>query len=269
MDAAGSRSGAVGAARRAARVRSAPGRDHPEVPLYGVAANLLAAPAAPLATVAGLAACLAAPLPWIQSGLTAIAWLPAAWIAGTADTFSALPGHQLAWWEGWPGVAALAVASVAIGTRRRRAAAPGGADIGGTRILSVVVVAIVAGVVGGGAALSSDRGSLDAAVGVERDRVRRRPGRRRADPLRRRRRADRHRPRTGSPRPLPRPRGRRPHRPAGAHPFRSRPRRRAGCRRRAGRHRHSTVRSRRPTMRDCCRATRGRGARTIAVPTRA
>ena len=129
----------------------------PSVPVYGVAANLLAAPAAPLATVAGLAACIAAPLPWIQAGLTAIAWLPAAWIAGTAETFSALPGAQLAWWEGWPGVAALTVASVAIGTL---IAAPGAGRRGyrGTRILSVVVVAIVAGVVGGGAALSSVAG---------------------------------------------------------------------------------------------------------------
>ena len=61
----------------------------PVVPLYGVVANLLAAPAAPVATLVGLAACLAAPMPWIQSGLTAIAWIPASWIAGTAQTFSA------------------------------------------------------------------------------------------------------------------------------------------------------------------------------------
>ena len=82
--------------------------DHPDACRCTASlANLLAAPAAPLATIAGLAACLAAPLPWLQAGLTAIAWLPAAWIAGTAETFSALPGAQLAWWEGWPGVAAL------------------------------------------------------------------------------------------------------------------------------------------------------------------
>lgn len=87
----------------------------PTVPLYGVAANLLAAPAAPVATIVGLAACLAAPLPWVQSGLTAIAWLPAAWIAGTAQTFSALPGDQVPWLEGWPGAAALAVVGGAIG----------------------------------------------------------------------------------------------------------------------------------------------------------
>ena len=128
----------------------------PSVPVYGVAANLLAAPAAPVATVAGLAACIAAPLPWIQAGLTAIAWLPAAWIAGTAETFSALPGAQLAWWEGWPGVAALTVAA-SPSERSSLHPAAGRRGYRGARI-AVVVVAIVAGVVGGGAALSSVAG---------------------------------------------------------------------------------------------------------------
>ncbi|HEX5728158.1 ComEC/Rec2 family competence protein [Microbacterium sp.] len=129
----------------------------PSVPVYGVAANLLAAPAAPLATVIGLAACVTAPLPWIQAGLTAIAWLPAAWIAGTAQTFSALPGGQVSWWEGWPGVVALTVVSIAIGIL---VAAPRAGRRGWkrTRMMSVVVVAIVAGVVAGGAALSSFAG---------------------------------------------------------------------------------------------------------------
>jgi competence protein ComEC len=51
----------------------------PGVAVYGVPANLLAAPAAPVATVLGLAACLAAPVPVLQAGLTALTWLPAAW----------------------------------------------------------------------------------------------------------------------------------------------------------------------------------------------
>ena len=87
----------------------------PTVPLYGVVANLLAAPAAPVATIVGLAACLAAPMPWVQSGLTALAWLPATWIAGTAQTFSALPGDQVPWLDGWLGVVALAAVGLAIG----------------------------------------------------------------------------------------------------------------------------------------------------------
>ena len=144
----------------------------PVVPLYGVVANLLAAPAAPIATIVGLAACLAAPLPWVQSGLTAIAWLPASWIAGTAHTFSALPGDQVPWWEGWTGVAALAVVSAAIGVVVivPRAGVPGtpvnrprviGARMPRSqlwRIGSGLLLAVVVGVVAGGAALASAAG---------------------------------------------------------------------------------------------------------------
>jgi competence protein ComEC len=130
----------------------------PTVPLYGVAANLLAAPAAPVATIVGLAACLAAPLPWVQSGLTAIAWVPAAWIAGTAQTVSALPGDQVPWLDGWAGVTALAAVSLAIGTvivsRPRR-----------LRLAAALLLAVVAGVVAGGAALGSVAGRLTLPTG--------------------------------------------------------------------------------------------------------
>ena len=126
----------------------------PSVPLYGIVANLLAAPAAPVATVVGLAACLTAPLPWLQSGLTAIAWLPAAWIAGVAHTFSALPGAQVPWLEGPIGVAALAIVSLAIGTLvavpRRRTRS--------LRIGAGLLLATAVGIVGGGAALASIAG---------------------------------------------------------------------------------------------------------------
>ena len=63
--------------------------------LIGIAANLIAAPAAPVATVIGLLACLAAPLPLLADLLTASAWLPAAWIATTATTTAALPVAEL------------------------------------------------------------------------------------------------------------------------------------------------------------------------------
>lgn len=63
--------------------------------LIGIAANLLAAPAAPVATVIGLLACLAAPIPPLADLLTASAWLPAAWIATTASTTAQLPIAQL------------------------------------------------------------------------------------------------------------------------------------------------------------------------------
>ncbi|KJQ55518.1 ComEC/Rec2 family competence protein [Microbacterium sp. SA39] len=63
--------------------------------LIGIAANLIAAPAAPVATVIGLLACLAAPVPPLADLLTASAWLPAAWIATTASTTARLPVAEL------------------------------------------------------------------------------------------------------------------------------------------------------------------------------
>ncbi|WP_052226413.1 ComEC/Rec2 family competence protein [Microbacterium mangrovi] len=86
----------------------------PTIPVFGVVANLLAEPAAPAATVLGLAACLALPLPVLQAGLTALTWVPAAWIAATARLFAQLPGHGLPWFGGVAGAAALALLSAGI-----------------------------------------------------------------------------------------------------------------------------------------------------------
>lgn len=86
----------------------------PQVSVYGVVANLLAAPAAPAGTVVGLAACLAAGVPALGSGLVALAWVPAAWIAATAETFAALPGTVIAWSEGPIGLVGLVVVGGAL-----------------------------------------------------------------------------------------------------------------------------------------------------------
>ncbi|KAF2415061.1 competence protein ComEC [Microbacterium sp. B35-04] len=129
----------------------------PTVPVYGVLANLLAGPAAPAATVIGLAACLSAPLPWLQSGLAALAWVPASWIAATATTAAQLPGDALPWLEGWPGAVALAVLGLAIGfvivlrsggTRGQRL----------VRAASVSLVSVVVGAALGTGALTSIAG---------------------------------------------------------------------------------------------------------------
>lgn len=78
------------------------------LPTYGVVANVLAAPAAPVATVLGLAACVAVTLlPPLGSLLTALAWLPSVWIAGVADFFAGLPMARLPWPDGPLGVAVL------------------------------------------------------------------------------------------------------------------------------------------------------------------
>lgn len=80
------------------------------LPTYGVIANVLAAPAAPVATVLGLAACVAvAVVPPLGTLLTALAWLPSAWIAAIARFFSTLPGAQLPWPEGLAGLGLLAL----------------------------------------------------------------------------------------------------------------------------------------------------------------
>ncbi|WP_454173089.1 ComEC/Rec2 family competence protein [Microbacterium maritypicum] len=82
--------------------------------LIGVAANLIAAPAAPVATVIGLLACLAAPLPGLADVLTASAWLPAAWIATTATTTARLPSAEVPVPAGLDSALLVAVVSAAI-----------------------------------------------------------------------------------------------------------------------------------------------------------
>ncbi|RQP11340.1 MAG: MBL fold metallo-hydrolase [Microbacteriaceae bacterium] len=101
----------------------------PTLPLWGVPANLLAGPAAPLATVLGLIACLVAPVaPPLAHGVASIAWLPSAWIAAVAHFFADLPGARMPWPAGPLGVVALVALSVVAvvamlappGTRGRR-----------------------------------------------------------------------------------------------------------------------------------------------------
>ena len=85
----------------------------PSIPLYGVVANALAEPAAPLATILGLLACLLLPVaPWLGGAVAAVAWLPAAWIAAVAHFFAGLPGAALPWPAGPPGIALLLVITV-------------------------------------------------------------------------------------------------------------------------------------------------------------
>ncbi|EXJ52856.1 ComEC/Rec2 family competence protein [Microbacterium sp. MRS-1] len=112
----------------------------PQVSIYGVAANMLAAPAAPVGTVLGLAACLCAGIPLLGAGLAALAWVPAAWIAATATTLSTLPGSAIWWPEGVGGLAALTLASAAVVVLLLRT--PRSA-----RVAAVVVLAVTAVVV--------------------------------------------------------------------------------------------------------------------------
>ncbi len=118
----------------------------PHLPLYAVIANMLATPAAPAATVLGLAACLAAPIPVLAAGLAWFAWLPCAWIAATAQTFAALPGSSLPWWSGPLGVVAAAIVSAAVMVCLVPARRP-------LRLAAGAVVAVVVGIGSGAAVL--------------------------------------------------------------------------------------------------------------------
>lgn len=86
----------------------------PALPLYGVLANLLAEPAAPVATVVGLIACLLAPVAPPLAGLVVwLAWVPASWIAAVASFAAGLPGARSPWPTGVAGIVLLIVVSAA------------------------------------------------------------------------------------------------------------------------------------------------------------
>jgi competence protein ComEC len=102
---------------------------NPTIPTYGVLANLLAEPAAPIATVLGLLACtLLRFVPGLGLIVSHVAWLPSAWIAAVAEFFAGLPAASIPWAPGPIGVAAAALVVVLVlgsipfgaGSRERR-----------------------------------------------------------------------------------------------------------------------------------------------------
>jgi competence protein ComEC len=120
----------------------------PALPVYGVAANLLAGVAAPAATIAGLGACVLLPLvPPIGTALAQLAWLPAAWIAAVARVAAAAPGATVDWLPGWPGALALAAATglVLFAILARRGAGQRVAALGSAILLAVVAGAALGG----------------------------------------------------------------------------------------------------------------------------
>lgn len=126
----------------------------PHVPLLGVVANMLADPAAAPATIAGALACIA-PVPWLRDGLTALAWIPAAWIAAVARTAAAVPAQNLPWPEGALGAALLAVvgAAIAVAVARPR-------RVPRLTATSTAMVAVLVGVTGATGAVRSVAGPL-------------------------------------------------------------------------------------------------------------
>lgn len=135
----------------------------PQVSLYGVIANMIAGPAAPAATVLGLAACLAQWIPPLALGLASLAWLPSAWVAQTAETFAGLPAAGLGWHEGWIGFLALTTVGgcivLAICGPPRRLAAPARCWV---QRSSLAFLAVIIGAGGGTVALTGVVGPLTA-----------------------------------------------------------------------------------------------------------
>ena len=153
----------------------------PTVPVYGVVANILAGPAAPAGTVLGLVACLTSGIPLVSSGLAALAWVPAAWVATTAEIMAGLPGGTMPWLEGWTGVVVLAVVGVAVGIVV--VVRSGSAMATRTRSGAVLILAIVVGI-GAGTGIVGPVAFQHRAAATVRTRrlggprMRRRPGRR-------------------------------------------------------------------------------------------
>lgn len=88
----------------------------PQVPALGIVANLLAEPAAPVATVLGLVACLLSGV-WSAAAIAVgwAAWLPAAWIAAVARFTSALPENSIDWGASGPALALSGLLVVLVG----------------------------------------------------------------------------------------------------------------------------------------------------------
>lgn len=115
----------------------------PAVSVWGVLANMVAAPAAPLATVFGLLACLTAPIPVLGAALTAVAWVPAQWVGSTAELFAGMPVASVAWFDGIGGSLTLAMVCAAVtgmlvGVRRRA-----------LRLSAIGVIAVTVGIASG------------------------------------------------------------------------------------------------------------------------
>ena len=84
----------------------------PTIPLYGVIANLLAAPFVPFVTIAGLLGALATPFsPAIAGWCAAVGWYPATAIAALARAVARLPLNELPWLPGFTGLVAALVVS--------------------------------------------------------------------------------------------------------------------------------------------------------------
>ncbi|MET4782318.1 ComEC/Rec2 family competence protein [Glaciihabitans sp. UYNi722] len=119
---------------------------NPTIPTYGVFANVLAEPAAPVATVLGLVACILVPVaPPVGQLIAQVAWLPSSWIAAVAGFFAGLQGSNIPWPGGLLGmllVVAVSALALVVAFRRNRS------RMIATALLAVMVVGYL-GIAGG------------------------------------------------------------------------------------------------------------------------
>ncbi len=126
----------------------------PSIPLFGVLANVLAEPAAPVATILGLIGCLVLPLlPWLGRAMVVLGWLPAAWIAWVARWAAALPA--LPWLPG--AVGAVAAFTLLIAVLVALSHGPRRARIAGAVVAAAAVLVIVGTLVGSGTGVVAAR----------------------------------------------------------------------------------------------------------------
>ena len=130
--------------------------------IIGVAANILAAPAAPIATVVGLLACLSAPIPALADLFAASAWLPAAWVSTTATVSAALPGSQILVVPGIGTALIVAVLSTAVAVVLSGA---GIAVIRWVRSGSVIVIVVAVALTGARALLTGPLATMSVPEG--------------------------------------------------------------------------------------------------------
>ncbi len=86
----------------------------PYLPLYGIAANILAEPAVPIATVCGLLSIVLSPIPFLSDGLLALATAMASVVAVIARTGAALPYARLPWPSGEWGIVLATLVSLGV-----------------------------------------------------------------------------------------------------------------------------------------------------------
>lgn len=84
----------------------------PALPVWGIPANLLAAPFVPAVTITGLVGSIAEPFaPWLSQVAVAWGWWPSSAIAAIARAVATLPVTEIPWWSGFPGAMAAALLS--------------------------------------------------------------------------------------------------------------------------------------------------------------